>query len=1683
MTTRIKIFGRSVLVFLTFILHECSATGRITPLTAKVHHNGSACIAENLRLSNKYTCDSIGNVICLPGWSQPEHLCETPVCSIEGRSCVNGECIFPNVCSCEIGWDGPSCAECIPLAGCQHGSCKGALECNCEPGWTGGQCEKPKCNDCVNGCCHEPNKCICDPGWQGINCTECETLSNCINGKCFKKPFECVCNPGWKGNGCAEPICRDTCHPENGYCQRPGECICKHGWSGRDCTECVPYPDCNGTCVNNVPWTCTDLGTDNEAKPGQWSLWSTWSSCSKSCGDGEQRRDRTCGNGERSQQNCVGQSSQGQSCVIANCKIDGEWARWTRWSPCSTSCGTGFRSRSRACSDPIPRYGGNKCSGSPTETVKCFSTFCPIAGRWSSWQQWGQLSVSCGEGTRQRQRRCDSPAPAHRGASCIGESSQTNTLFIKECPVDAEWSLWSRWTACSKSCDRGQKSRMRHCGEPLFGGQSCPGNITIEKDVIDCWVRQVCTVDGKWSNWLEWSSCTVTCGGGTRQRRRNCDNPAPKFGGQRCLGSEFDTQNCETDSCPIDGRWSQWRQWSQCSKTCGSGSQKRERVCNNPRFGGKACTGLSIDNRNCNQHRCPLDGKWELWGQWSKCSASCNGGNQSRKRVCTDPKFGGQPCTGNGVDNKSCNERSCAIDGKWNAWRQWSSCTKSCRGGTQKRERACDKPQFGGRPCNGTATETQGCNIQISCAVDGKWNLWGQWSQCSASCGGGVQSRDRKCIQPKFGGNPCDGPSVDAKSCNEDINCPIEGFWAQWGFWSSCSSTCNGGFRNRKRKCNQPQFNGAPCLGSNDQSEHCNNDIKCPIHGEWGQWGFWSSCSSTCQGGTEKRRRPCIDPQHGGLPCNGLNEEDRACNGNVPCAINGKWAEWGIWSSCTSSCIGGSHSRKRDCIQPQNGGIPCSGQNEDIKICNSNISCAVDGRWAQWGLWSSCSSSCTGGTHSRQRECESPLNGGFPCRGNREESQACNAFIPCAVDGAWAQWGFWSSCSSSCTGGSQTRQRNCDHPENGGLPCNGNREESQPCNTFVSCAVDGNWAQWGFWSSCSSSCTGGTQSRQRDCDHPENGGLPCNGNREEIQACNTFVSCSVDGAWAQWGFWSSCSSSCTGGTQSRQRNCDHPENGGLPCHGNREEIQACNTFVSCSVDGKWTQWGFWSSCSSSCTGGSQTRQRECDHPQNGGFPCHGNREESQACNINIPCPSNAEWSNWREWSTCSVTCSGGFHTRDRECHLRSPGDRPCVGVKSETNSCNQHISCHGPSRWSQWSYWSLCSVSCNGGVRTRSRACDIVHFNGLPCEGNNEETHPCNVDVQCPIDGQWAQWGYWSSCSVTCGGGTQHRERICKTPRFGGIFCSGQSLESHSCNQQPCFSFGEWSQWFYWSSCSVTCGDGSRSRHRSCSTNQCDGGLATEESHCNDGDCFPVGGLWSEWSFWSSCSSSCGDGIRNRQRSCDSLAFGQACDGELFETNNCNDRPCGVDGQWGHWNTWGLCSVTCGIGARMRERKCDSPAPQHGGNHCNGAHWENGVCEKEPCSIVVNGSWGFWGTWSSCSRTCGNGTQTRSRDCNNPQPSGGGSSCQGRDVETHTCLQSYCAIDGGLSEWTIWSPCTAKCLGDRGDRVRRRFCNNPRPKHGGKRCIGDIKQKEFCTGNIPKQENDPSTICFNIGEK
>ena len=51
--------------------------------------------------------------------------------------------------------------------------------------------------------------------------------------------------------------------------------------------------------------------------------------------------------------------------------------------------------------------------------------------------------------------------------------------------------------------------------------------------------------------------------------------------------------------------------------------------------------------------------------------------------------------------------------------------------------------------------------------VDCKWSVYGRWSQCSKSCGGGVQSRFRVIQTPaRGGGRDCVGSKEDTRTCN-----------------------------------------------------------------------------------------------------------------------------------------------------------------------------------------------------------------------------------------------------------------------------------------------------------------------------------------------------------------------------------------------------------------------------------------------------------------------------------------------------------------------------------------------------------------------------------------------------------------------------------------------------------------------------------------------------------------------------------------------------------------------------------------------------------------------------------------------------------------------------------------------------------------------------------------------------
>ncbi|KAL3852009.1 hypothetical protein ACJMK2_015698, partial [Sinanodonta woodiana] len=113
-----------------------------------------------------------------------------------------------------------------------------------------------------------------------------------------------------------------------------------------------------------------------------------------------------------------------------------------------------------------------------------------------------------------------------------------------------------------------------------------------------------------------------------------------------------------------DGTWSHWSKWTSCSHTCGHGSEMRHRTCEfDPSFDyGNDCTGSANETRHCFFGECPADGSWGDWTTWTTCSKTCNGGVQSRNRDCVFPEgnIRGSDCVGDGEVARICNTHLCS---------------------------------------------------------------------------------------------------------------------------------------------------------------------------------------------------------------------------------------------------------------------------------------------------------------------------------------------------------------------------------------------------------------------------------------------------------------------------------------------------------------------------------------------------------------------------------------------------------------------------------------------------------------------------------------------------------------------------------------------------------------------------------------------------------------------------------------------------------------------------------------------------------------------------------------------------------------------------------------------------------------------------------------------------------------
>jgi len=245
--------------------------------------------------------------------------------------------------------------------------------------------------------------------------------------------------------------------------------------------------------------------------------------------------------------------------------------------------------------------------------------------------------------------------------------------------------------------------------------------------------------------------------------------------------------------------------------------------------------------------------------------------------------------------------------------------------------------------------------------------------------------------------------------------------------------------------------------------------------------------------------------------------------------------------------------------------------------------------------------------------------------------------------------------------------------------------------------------------------------------------------------------------------------------------------------------------------------------------------------------------------------------------------------------------------------------------------------------------------------------------------------------------------------------------------------------WRGWSGCSRSCGGGTRSRSYRVQQNPAHGGSScpgTQSQSCNSHHC-PVN-CQGAWTGWAACSQTCGGGTESRSFIVRQRAAHGGIGCPSAQSQSCNSYACPVDcvGSFGGWST---CSRPCGGGAQSRSYVITTQRA-NGGRQC--PRPESQPCSTQPCPVNCAGS---WNTWSSCSSECGGGSQNRTFNVTTA-PAHGGAECAA--AESQSCSTSPCPVHCQGS-FSAWGPCSNSCGG--GTQVRT-FNITTQASFGGDDC-------------------------------
>ncbi|XP_032901589.1 thrombospondin type-1 domain-containing protein 7A isoform X1 [Amblyraja radiata] len=1127
--------------------------------------------------------------------------------------------------------------------------------------------------------------------------------------------------------------------------------------------------------------------------------------------------------------------------------------------------------------------------------------------------------------------------------------------------------------------------------------------------------------------------------------------------------------------------------WGRCmGQKCGLGGiQTRSVWCAHVEGWTTLPTNCKPVERPVNQQNCfkVCDRHKDLYewrvGEWNECSpVSTRGPSSKQTSECLEGEDGIQrrnvTCiekrNGAASEDVICEyfeskphvEQACLIPCPQNCvvaeFTPWSECTKSCGVGLQHRLRQILLPPLnGGEPCP-KLTEFQTCTFNSCLAEESVHSLKvGPWSECSLPHSRQIRQAGSRTRDPEAW-----ELMKKKRNRNRQIRQDTKYFDIQIGYQTrQVTCTHKSGKTAALSLCTQLK------LPITFQS------CVVPKDCQTSEWSEWSPCSKTCYSATSPKgfraRTSSINqfPVGGGKECPSL-EEQEPCSpegeGVPPCATylwrTTEWSECRVDSllnqqdrrrgNQTALCGGGIQTREFYCVQA----------NENLlsylnTLKEKEASKPVDNKM------------CTGPTPSTTQMCQ----------------------IICPIECEVSPWTAWGPCTyESCQDpqgkkGFKLRKRQITNEPTGGIGNCPHLHEAILCD-------DPSCYSWQIvkLGEClpdnGSECGPGIQTPEVQCVNSIK--------VVDRNLCNEAiypvpVSCEVpcpkDCVLSKWSGWSSCSYTCSGktteGKQMRARSIlAYAEEGAAQCPNISalQEVRSCNEHPCVIHHWQTGPWGLciedlsvaglnsstsWSG-EATCAVGMQTRKVICvrvNVGQVGPKKCPESLRPDTVRPCLLPCRKDCIVTSYSDWTPCPLSCKDGDDSTAKQSRHRiiiqlpSNGGHDCPDTLVEDKDCESPRVCNNY-RWKTHKW----------------RRCQLV---------------PWYIRQDSP------------GAHETCGPGLQTRALSCRKQDGGQVdmsYCLKWAgtmpfLTQHC--QLPCQDDCQFTNWSKFSSCTGDCGTvqtrrrtivGKSKKREKCRNTQLFPLIETQFCPCDKYTAQPLGN-------WSDCIlpegkmdtmlgmkvqgdiKECGRGYRYQALAC------RDQNNRLVESARCNRHayieeacviPCPSDCKLSEWSNWSRCSKSCGSGVKVRS-KWLREKPYNGGRPCPKLdHVDQAqVYEVVPCHSDCSQYVWIAEPWSVCKVStvdlkdnCGEGVQTRKVRCMQNTVDG-----PIEFVEDYLCdpeemplgsrqCKLPCPDDCVMSEWTTWSKCPLPC---NSSATRERSALPLRQPGEGKPCPAETK--------------------------